>query len=190
MRELLALAILTALGASAGAEVLRCADAAGNVSYTNSTCPAGAKPERRVSVREPVAVVSAPGTVDTPRASPPQREPAQAAATPTQAQAQAPAGPAIIAPRGRAGEAGGRAESSRWSDRGDDPAVAEYGYPSGGGYTQPNRPRDMRPRIRNCDGAGCEDRQGNHYNRSGQLDRYQGIDGKTCRPVGTTTICR
>ncbi len=183
MRQLLALAILTALGATAGAEVLRCADAAGNVIYTNSTCPAGARPERRVSVREPVAVISVPGSVDTPRTGAP-----QAATTP--APPQAPAGPAIIAPRGRAGDTGGRAESSRWSDRGDDPAVAEYGYPSAGGYPQPHRPRDMRPRIRNCDGAGCDDRQGNHYNRSGQLDRYQGIDGKTCRPVGTTTICR
>ena len=48
----------------------------------------------------------------------------------------------------------------------------------------------MRPRTRSCDGAGCQDTQGNHYNRAGQLDRYQGIDGKTCRPVGTTTLCR
>ena len=53
------------------------------------------------------------------------------------------------------------------------------------------QPRDMRPRIRNCDGTGCTDRQGNTYNQNtGKLDRYQSIDGKTCRPVGTTVVCR
>ena len=48
----------------------------------------------------------------------------------------------------------------------------------------------MRPRIRNCDAAGCQDTLGNQYNRSGQLDRYRSINGKTCQPVGTTTVCR
>jgi hypothetical protein len=48
----------------------------------------------------------------------------------------------------------------------------------------------MRPRIRGCDAQGCQDKQGNHYDRSGQLDRYQSSDGKTCRPIGTTTVCR
>jgi len=41
-----------------------------------------------------------------------------------------------------------------------------------------------------CDAGGCDDRQGNRYNRSGQLERYRSIDGKTCQPVGTTTVCR
>jgi hypothetical protein len=50
--------------------------------------------------------------------------------------------------------------------------------------------RNLQPRIRNCDAAGCQDTQGNYYDRSGRLDRYQTPDGKTCRPVGTTTICR
>jgi hypothetical protein len=68
--------------------------------------------------------------------------------------------------------------------------VIDDGYPYPGTYRQPVPPRDMRPRIRNCDAAGCQDRQGNHYDRSGRLDRYQTPDGKTCRPVGTTTICR
>jgi hypothetical protein len=99
------------------------------------------------------------------------------------------AGPAIIDSRGGAN---GQSSESRWSDRGDDPTVIEdgYPYPYSGGNRQPQRSRDMGPRIRNCDAQGCQDKQGNHYNRSGQLDRFQSIDGKTCRPIGTTTICR
>jgi hypothetical protein len=101
-------------------------------------------------------------------------------------QPQAPSGPVIIDPRAGAD----RPTDSRRSDRGDDYSVIEDGYGYPGAYRSPRPPRDMRPRIRNCDATGCNDTQGNHYDRSGQLDRYQSLDGKTCRPVGTTTICR
>lgn len=188
MRRFLVLVILSALGPLSGAEVIRCADAAGNVSYTDSACPAGARPVGRVTVPEPAAPEAdrprPERSADTGRTSPPPRE---------SAPPQAPAGPVIIDHRG--GNSGEQPGDSRWSERGGDaPLVIDdgYAYPGAypGAYRQPRPPRDMRPRIRNCDGTGCQDTQGNHYNRSGQLDRYQSLDGKNCRPVGTTTICR
>jgi hypothetical protein len=162
--------------------VIRCADAAGNVSYTDGTCPAGASRVGRVATPEPAAPGRAERNADPDPASPPPRAPMQAAAPPP----QAPAGPVIIDPRAGAARP---ADDPRRSDRGDDDSAIDDGYAYPGAYRQP-RPRDMRPRMRNCDATGCKDTQGNHYNRSGQLDRYQSLDGKTCRPVGTTTICR
>ncbi|MGK6306935.1 DUF4124 domain-containing protein [Variovorax sp. DT-64] len=181
MHRFLILWILGMLAPLCGAEVIRCADAAGNVSYTDGACPAGAKPVGRVAVPEPMSRDRAERSADARPASPPPRAPAEPAATAP----QVPAGPAIIDPRAGAD----RPADPRRSDRGDDYSVIDDGYAYPGAYRQP-RPRDMRPRLRNCDAAGCQDTQGNHYNRAGQLDRYQSLDGKTCRPVGTTTICR
>jgi hypothetical protein len=182
MRRLIVVSILSTLGTLSGAEVIRCADAAGNVSYTDSACPAGASPVGRVSTPPPAPP---PGerNADAGRPSLPPR-PAMEAAAP--APPQAPSGPVIIDHRAGAD----RPTDSRRSDRGDDYSVIDDGYGYPGAYRQPRPPRDMRPRIRNCDATGCHDTQGNHYDRAGQLDRYQGLDGKTCRPVGTTTICR
>jgi hypothetical protein len=178
MRQLLLLAILSTLAPLTSAAVIRCADAAGNVSYTDGACPPGASPVGRVS--EPPPPVR--GAAERQRE---ERGPTAAGPSPS----QAPAGPAIIDSRGTGSDE--RPGDSRWSDRGgSDPVVIDDGYPYPGTYRQPVPPRDMRPRIRNCDAAGCQDRQGNHYDRSGRLDRYQTPDGKTCRPVGTTTICR
>ncbi len=181
MRRFLILCILSTLGPLCAAEVIRCADAAGNVSYTDGACPVGASRVGRVATPEPAPPGRVERNADPGPGSPPARAPVEAAATPP----QAPAGPVIIDPRADAD----RPADPRRSDRGDDYSVIDDGYPYPGAYRQP-RPRDMRPRLRNCDAAGCQDTQGNHYNRSGQLDRYQGLDGKTCRPVGTTTICR
>jgi len=71
-----------------------------------------------------------------------------------------------------------------------EPVVVDdgYWYP-GGGLAGANR-RPPVPRIRGCDAQGCYDNRGNTFNRMGQLEQYRSIDGKTCRPVGTTTICR
>ncbi|MFT4267385.1 MAG: hypothetical protein QM586_09215, partial [Xenophilus sp.] len=70
-----------------------------------------------------------------------------------------------------------------------DPAdETDPGNAYGPGYLRP--PQDMRPRLRNCDATGCNDTLGNHYDRKGRIDRYTGPDGRTCRPVGTTTLCR
>jgi hypothetical protein len=107
-----------------------------------------------------------------------------------------PSGPAVIGARGSSGANSNQpTDDSRWSEHGSDPALVDDGYAYPGyagvyGRPAPAPARDMRPRIRSCDAGGCDDRQGNRYNRSGQLERYQSIDGKTCRPVGTTTICR
>ena len=70
------------------------------------------------------------------------------------------------------------------------PMGALYGGAYGGIHRGPPAPLpDLRPRLRNCDGAGCQDTQGNHYDRAGRLDRYVRPDGRTCRPVGTTVVC-
>jgi hypothetical protein len=188
MRRFFILAILSTLGAASGAEVIRCADAAGNVSYTDNACPAGARPVGRVSIPEAASVSpqEAQSEQNASRAGQSPRRSPDAIASPS----QAPAGPAIIDSRG--GGNNDPAADSRWSDRGDDPAAADYGgypyYPAASNRSRP--PRDMRPRIRSCDASGCKDTLGNQYNRSGQLDRYRSIDGRTCQPVGTTTICR
>lgn len=175
---------LVLLGSVSYAEVIRCSDPAGNVSYTDGACPSGARVVGRVAV--PEAAPPATDGAEPARPSPSQREPAEIAAHPP----PVPSGPIAIDARGSRGA--DPAVDSRWSDSGVDPLPVDdgygYGYP-GGAYRRPP-PRDMRPRIRHCDAGGCEDRQGNRYNRSGQLERYQSLDGKTCRPVGTTTVCR
>ena len=187
-------AILAVLGASADAEVLRCEDAAGKITYTDSTCPAGTKPQR-VSTQEPVSVLPDPQG-DRARAS---REASQSAQSDRQMRPPPaePGGAVII--DGRGGGPNERNDSQRWdNDLGADPQVAgegyypyPYPYPYGGMQRPPPPPRDMRPRIRNCDATGCTDTQGNTYNQNtGKLDRYRSIDGKICRPVGTTTVCR
>ncbi|MBS0455264.1 MAG: DUF4124 domain-containing protein [Proteobacteria bacterium] len=180
-------ATFAVLAASAGAQVLRCEDAAGKVTYTDGTCPAGTKPQR-VSTQEPVSVLPDPQG-DSARAA---REARQHYSEPPAQHSTAPAGAVIIDGRGSA------PSEQRWdSDLGGDPQVAAdgyypYAYPYGAGVARPPaRQRDMRPRIRNCDATGCTDRQGNTYNQNtGKLDRYTNIDGKTCRPVGTTVVCR
>jgi hypothetical protein len=191
MRKFLVLAILATLGVQAGAEVIRCTDAAGNVSYTDGACPKGAKLVARVTVTDALAT---PGRdrqqdqgVEAGRASPPQGESREVAAAPP----QVPAGPIIIDGSRTGNGSTGRSEDSRWNFRGDDPPVLDDGYFYPGVSRRPNRPRDMRPRITSCDDRTCKDTQGNHFDRSsGQLDRYRSIDGRTCRPVVTTTICR
>ncbi len=194
MRRFFIFAILSTLGAVSGAEVIRCADAAGNVSYTDNACPAGARPVGRVSILEAASV--SPEEAEQRRQAQAEKNASRAGQSPRRSPdaiaspSLAPAGPAIIDSRG--GGNNDPAADSRWSDRGDDPAVADYGggYPYPAVSNRPRPPRDMRPRIRSCDASGCKDTLGNQYNRSGQLDRYRSIDGRTCQPVGTTTICR
>ncbi|MBO9513939.1 MAG: DUF4124 domain-containing protein [Variovorax sp.] len=185
MRALLVLAAAFAtLGAPAGAEVVRCADAAGNVSYTDGACPHGARKVARVTTTDPVAVLG--GQQRPVPAGPADRESPAATAPPP-----APAGPIIIDGSRTGNGHAGRAEDSRWSDRGEDPMWIDDGYFGPGVNAPARRPRDMRPRIVGCEGRTCVDKQGNHWNRNtGQLDRYRSIDGRTCQPVGTTTVCR
>jgi hypothetical protein len=187
------LAGLFLASSGAGAEVLRCEDAAGKVSYTDGACPAGTRPQRSVSTQAPVSVLPDPQG-DRARAA--REREAQDSAALRPPPPSAPTGAVII--DGRGSGPSERSEAQRWdTDRGSDPVLADegyypYPYPYAGGANRPPPPpRDMRPRIRNCDATGCTDTQGNTYNpNSGQLDRYRSIDGKNCRPVGTTTVCR
>ena len=186
MRALPALALAALLAPlPAAAEVIRCTDEAGNVSYTDSRCPAGTKQMGRVPIQEPPPVTEAERQRRAQEAETAARASAQRreAAPPAVPAPPTSSGPIIIDGRGQGG--GSNTIAGR-----DDAGLVDDGYPYPGVYPRAARPRDMRPRIRSCDGTGCQDTQGNHYNRSGQLDRYQGIDGRTCRPVGTTTICR
>lgn len=182
--SLLVAAALATFGLPAGAEVIRCADAAGNVSYTDGSCPRGSHKVANVITTDPISIVGGDRQAAPVRSTPPDHDSSVAAPPP-----QAPAGPIIIDGR-RTGNDAGRSDASRWSDRGEDPMWIDDGYYSPGVNRPPNRPRDMRPRIRNCGDRTCKDTQGNHWDRTtGQLDRYRSIDGRTCRPVGTTTVC-
>jgi hypothetical protein len=206
-----AVSLLLALlgGASAAmAEVTRCVDAAGKVAYTDGQCPAGTRAERSVATQAPVEVLPDPAADAAARrqaarsvAEDERLAARQAAAA---APGTAPAGPVIMDSRGNPSaapttrEEARAEEAERWSQQTGDPLVVEPGwsdgyaygspYPPVGGFRPP--PRDQRPRIRGCDETGCRDRLGNTYNRQGQLDRYQSLDNKTCRPVGTTVVCR
>lgn len=208
MRTLLVLATLLTLAPVAGAQVLRCTDAAGKMTYTNTACPAGTRPVGQVDV--PAAAPQPRGSDATER--PAARNEARrddVARTPADAVPRTavppsspppPSGPVIIDSRSAGNAAQPPNESGMRNDGAlivDDGYGAPYPYPYPypyAGYPGTARaPRalpDMRPRIRQCDGAGCQDTQGNHYGTSGQIDRYRSIDGKTCRPIGTTTVCR
>lgn len=216
MRAPLVLALLLALATASGAQVVRCRDAAGKVSYNDTGCKAG---EQRVDLGlDPGAYA---GRDDAPgpnrlqqqldgveRARRLQRETVDAV---TRADRPPVATPATdprlwqeeqnrrAAEQRRQRE---QAEAARLDPRSNvqvDPygvpyGVVPYGGVYGGAYggihRGPPAPLpDLRPRLRGCDGAGCQDTQGNHYDRAGRLDRYVRPDGRTCRPVGTTVVC-
>ncbi len=188
MRKLVVLAVLLSVGPMASADVIRCTDPAGRVSYTDGTCPAGAKKVARVSTVEPVSVVHGPND---PRpdsiidAGPPPHDPREIAAMPP----QVPSGPVIIDGR-RDGNGGSALPSdSRWSDRGVDSIVIDDGsMVPAPGVSGSSRPRDMRPRIRSCGSRTCEDKLGQPlYPFRLNLTGYRTIDGRTCQPVGTTS---
>lgn len=183
-RPLVLLLLAVGFGGSA-AEVLRCDDGAGRVSYTDGACPPGSRAAGRLALPAPAPPAADGGRAAVPAAALPQ-PPAPLEPAP------APAGPAVIDARGNREPA--PADEARWSDRGSDPLLVEdgqvYPYPYPGAAPRPSRPRHMGPRMRNCDDGGCEDRQGNRYDRSGRLERYPSLDGRTCRPVGTTVVCR
>ena len=184
MLRLIVLTALIGFGTLAGAQVIRCVDAAGSVSYTDQRCPA--------ATRQAEQLLGPEATAPRPQQAPPlQREPAQTAAPTPPPVAPAPAVPGgliVIDPRGTELAAQRQRDLERQRD-------AEYpadpGYDPYPGYARPPaRPRDMRPRIRNCDAGGCQDTQGNRYDNTGRLSSYRGLDGRTCQPMGTTVVCR
>jgi hypothetical protein len=189
MHSLITLALIGTLAfmtSSASADVIRCADPAGKVSYTDGPCPTGARQVGQVAILQPATLT--PEEIDqrdqaaqeaAKRAkaerSRPKRDPLAAAANPL------PSGPAVIDPRASANVGGGDNLIA-----GDDGYGYGYGY--AGGYRQP--PTNLAPRMRKCDAKGCQDTMGNHYDTTGQVTSYRGPGGQTCRPVGTTVICK
>jgi len=188
MKRLLALCLLSiGLAAPAATQVMRCVDAAGRVSYTDAACPAETRRAEAVQGIEATERRSEPEGArrqeqldSVERASRLQRETVEAAMP----AAAPPGGPIVLDRRGDESRAVER-ERERERER----AAAEAWYPPVVVPSRPQRPQDMRPRIRNCGPSGCNDTQGNHYDNTGKLDRYTRPDGRTCRPVGTTVVC-
>lgn len=203
MRGPLVLALLLGLVASTGAQVVRCRDAAGRVSYNDTGCKAG---DQRVELDLDPGAYAERGGASGPdrlqqqldgveRARRLQRETVDAV---TRAE-RPPIGALAADPRLWQEEQNRRAAEQRRQleleeaarlNPGWNPYAGSYGVPYGGIYRGPPAPLpDMRPQLRNCTAAGCQDTQGNHYDRAGRLDRYVRPDGRTCRPVGTTVVC-
>lgn len=189
MKRLLAFCLLSiGLAGTAAAQVMRCVDAAGRVSYTDAACPAETRRAEAVQGIEATERRSEPEGLrrqeqldSVERASRLQRESVQIVTPPAP---PPPSGPIVLDRRGDESR-----EAERERERARERAAAEAWYPPVVVQPRPQRPQDMRPRIRNCGPSGCNDTQGNHYDNSGKLDRYTRPDGRTCRPVGTTVVC-
>ena len=192
-------AVLSACALPALADVARCTDARGRVVYTDQACPSGTQQTGAVPVPEaaPPHYQADDGprqaqVESAERAARLQRETVEAARRQAQPELPADRGLSVIGGAPRPSP-----EEQRWIDRPEDRAWVDPwgGYPGGyypgAGYPpRPRPPIDQRPTLRNCDAGGCTDTLGNHYDRKGRLDRYEGPGGKTCRPVGSTVICR
>ena len=218
MRGPLVLALLLALGAASGAQVVRCRDAAGRVSYNDTGCKAG---DQRVDLGlDPGAYAERGGSGD----AGPDRLQQQLDGVERARRLQRETVDAVTrSERAAVGVANARlqqeqqeqqaqqnrrdaelrrqreAEAARWNPGWSPQVGGAYGVPYGAPYVVPygavpyRGPApalpDMRPQLRDCGLAGCQDTQGNHYDRAGRLDRYVRPDGRTCRPVGTTVVC-
>ncbi|MDA7419240.1 DUF4124 domain-containing protein [Xenophilus arseniciresistens] len=195
----LAAALLSAASLPAWADVTRCTDARGRVVYTDQACPAGTQQTGAVPVPEAAPPLyqaddsARQSQVESAeRAARIQRETVEAARRQAQPELPPDRGLTVMGPPPRPSP-----EAQRWSERSDDRAWIDPwdGYPGGyypgaGYHRRPRPPVDQRPVLRQCDAGGCTDTLGNHYNRQDRLDRYEGPGGKTCRPVGSTVICR
>lgn len=190
------------LASPADAQVVRCVDAAGKVRYTDSGCAKGERQSEVVLNTE----ASPPSTVQethrrqeqldsVERARQLQRESVE-----TVQRQSAPTGGSglvVIDPRGEQRAQAERDQAERQQREAqlaaDEAWRQGYGAPGDGGgyYPRPAPPpRDMRPRLRNCDASGCRDNMGNHYDTKGRVDRYVQPDGRTCRPVNSTVVCQ
>ena len=203
LRGPLAAALMLLATSPALADVTRCTDKRGQVVYTDQRCPPGTIQTGAVPVPEsappgarPDANVQRAPAERAELVAPPPREAVDATgrqAPPSPQQQGAGSGLNVIGPEPRAPR-----EAHIWSPPNNARGVIEFGteYPAAypPGVYPPHRPPrplpDQQPRMRQCDANGCTDTHGNHYNPRGQLDRYTGPGGKTCRPVGTTQIGR
>lgn len=180
---LVALALSVAMPVRS-AEITRCTDAAGKVSYTDKACPSDTRRAEQLEGLE------SNGTSYPPTVRPSSPVPAATAAAPAVPVPQ-DGGLTVIDPRGRdLADARRRAREQQLQD--DVDRETGWAYPAPyphASHRRAARPRDLRPTLRNCDAGGCSDTLGNHYDRSGKVDRYTRPDGRTCRPVGTTVVC-
>ena len=182
-------AAVVSFGSTADAQVIRCTDAAGKVSYTDKVCPSNTRRSEQLEGMETNGT-----TVGGPAPVLPLPAPTVRSSEPAPLQTQPNGGLTVIDPRAR-----DLAESQRQTRERSEQEAADrtgaglYPYPYGGytgGYhRRAARPQDLRPTLRSCDAGGCSDTMGNHYDRAGKVDRYVRPDGRTCRPVGTTVVC-
>jgi hypothetical protein len=186
MRHLFVFALCLNAGAlacgAAHAQVIRCVDSAGNVSYTDQKCPADTRSAEQVM---------GPEATD-PRLAPPERPPSSSVPPSATRTPQSPPADRFAEERAEAQQ---RAleRQRRAAEYADDSAGTPYPYPYAypdSRYRQPGPPQDMRPQLRSCDAGGCNDTLGNRYNPNGKLQSYQGLNGQRCQPVGTTVVCR
>ena len=173
--------------ATANAQVIRCTDAAGKVSYTDKVCPSNT---RRSELLEGMDTNGTTVGGSAPVLS----VPTVRSTEPAPLQPQRSGGLTVIDPRARdLAESQRQARERSEQEAADRAGTGLYPYPYGGytgGYhRRPARPQHLRPTLRNCDAGGCNDTMGNHYDRAGRVDRYVRPDGRTCRPVGTTVVC-
>ena len=183
---------LAGFGPPVAAEVTRCTDAAGKVSYTDKACPSNTRRSEQLEIDTngttyPAAPAPAPA-----------RAPAPASAPEVVAQPPADGGLIVIDPRARdVAESRLQERERQRREAAERDAAGAYPYPYPYPYSgypsaqqrRAGRPQDLRPTLRNCDAGGCNDTMGNHYDRAGKVDRYVRPDGRTCRPVGTTVVC-
>lgn len=185
----------------AGAQVVRCIDAAGKVRYTDSGCAPG---DRQSEVQGTEATQPSTGQEtnrrqeqldSVERARRLQRESVETVQR--QSAPNGGSGLVVIDPRAEQRAQAERDQAERRQREAQLAADAAWrqgnvGQGYGGGYDPRPAPppRDMRPRLRQCDASGCRDNMGNHYDPKGNVDRYVQPDGRTCRPVNTTVVCQ
>ena len=185
----LALAV-AGFGSTAQAQVIRCTDAAGKISYTDKACPPSTRRSEQLEGMDTNGTTiggSAPVLPVLP-------VPTVRSSEPPPLQPQPNGGLTVIDPRARDLAESQRQARERSEQEAADRSAAglypsPYGGYSGGYHRRAARPQDLRPTLRNCDAGGCNDTMGNHYDRAGKVDRYVRPDGRTCRPVGTTVVC-
>ena len=174
------------------AQVIRCVDAAGSVSYTDDkACPPGTRQNGQVQGEVATVRRPAPAADSTPLVSPVPRD-AIGAPVPVPVPAPSPGGGlSVIDPRANQQPASDPRVNDRRAGDWGDVVIDDGSYgPYPGGYRRARPPRDMRPPLRSCDASGCRDTLGNQYDRSGRVTGYQRPDGSSCRQVGTTQVCR
>ncbi len=123
---------------AANADVVRCTDASGKISYTDGPCPSGSKESRQVPIMEsppPTEAPRRPEYTQTPGVAPSPSSP------PANTASNAPSGPAII-PRSSVADAAPTADPPPVYILGPDPY---YDGPRRPAHRPPPRVRDPGP---------------------------------------------